>query len=241
MEMLVGILIKVLLFAFIAGMFTLVIAMSVRGRRQDARIRDEWAQIAQIAPERGWMYQPCVRGQIDQYGGMGPILYKGENQAAWHYTTGELRGRSFKYFEYRYKRSAADGDVNDFGDHRRLVIKSVFTVTAPGSGAYMEILRRSKLGAVADGRPGKRVGESEFDKEFKVLVKDEAFFRNVLSGGVVPFMLADPGAKESPLRFRDNELITWYTGTLSPQAVDEKLNYLCDVLDRIPAQAWTAV
>ncbi|MFI1732707.1 hypothetical protein ACH40E_26565 [Streptomyces acidicola] len=240
MELLVGILVKVLLFAVIAGMFTLVITTSVRGRRQDARIRNEWEQIAQIAPERGWTYHPCTRGQIDQYGGMGPILYKGENQAAWHYTTGEFRGRPFTYFEYRYKRSTVDGDVNDFGEHRRLVIKAVFIVTAPGSGSYMEILRRSKLGAVLDGRPGKRVGVPEFDKEFKVLAKDEAFFRNALSGGAVPFMLADSRAKKSPLRFRDNELITWYTGALSPQTVDEKLNYLCDVLDRIPAQAWTA-
>lgn len=240
MELLVGILVKVLFFAFIAGMFALVISVSMRARRKDARIRDEWAQMARIAPERGWTYEPSTRGKIDQYGGMGPILYKGENQAAWHYTTGQFRGRSFKYFEYRYKQSTADGDVNDFGEHKRLVIKSVFIVTAPGSGAYMEILRRSRLGAVLDGRPGKQVGVPEFDKEYKVLAKDEAFFRNVLSGDVVPFILADPRAQKSPLRFRENELITWYTGTLSPQTVDDKLNYLCDVLDRIPAQTWTA-
>ncbi|MDO0937020.1 hypothetical protein QQY66_36860 [Streptomyces sp. DG2A-72] len=239
MEPLAGILIKALLFAFIAGMFTLVISMFMRRRREDARIRNEWSQIAQIAPERGWTYDPCTRGQIDQYGGMGPILHKGENQAAWHYTTGEFRGRSFKYFEYRYKRSAVDGDVSDFGDHRRLVIKAVFIVTAPGSGSYMEILRRSKLGALADGRPGKPLGVPEFDKEFRVLAKDETFFRSALNGDIASFMLADPRAKRAPLRFRDDELITWYTGTLSPQTVDEKLNYLCDVLDRIPEQAWT--
>jgi hypothetical protein len=33
--------------------------------------------------------------------------------------------------------------------------------------------------------------------------------------------------------------VTWFTGTMSAPAADEKLNYLCDVLERIPAQAWT--
>ncbi|WP_372350705.1 hypothetical protein [Streptomyces sp. KL116D] len=55
-----------------------------------------------------------------------------------------------------------------------------------------------------------------------------------------PFSFRTTAPRKNPLRVRDDELFTWYTGTLSPQAVEERLNYLCDVLDRIPARTWAA-
>ena len=85
-----------------------------------------------------------------------------------------------------------------------------------------------------------RLGIPEFDDTFRVVTKDEDFARNVLSGSMTSFLLTDPRAGKSPLQLRDGELFTWYTGTLSPEHLEEKLNYLCDVLDQIPAQAWTA-
>ncbi|WP_330460194.1 hypothetical protein OIB37_27005 [Streptomyces sp. NBC_00820] len=80
-----------------------------------------------------------------------------------------------------------------------------------------------------------------FDEDFRVLTTDEDFVRDGLSGAVVPYLLENPHTKKSPLQIRDGEIFTWYTGTMSPQAVDEKLNYLCDALDRIPEEAWASV
>jgi hypothetical protein len=236
MELLVGILVKALFFTFIVGMFTFVIRMFVRGHKEDARIREEWKELAQIASERGWTYTARVRGQLDQYCGVGPMPGRGENLSAWHYTTGEFRGRSFKCFEHRYNSPMSGGAA---AERKRPIIESVFVVMAPGSGPSVEVLRPSKLDAALDRRPKMPLGVPEFDERFRVVADDETFVRNALSADVVSFLLAHPEAKKSPLQLRDNQLFTWYTGTLSPEAVDEKLKYLCDVLDRIPAQAWT--
>ncbi|MEV2217917.1 hypothetical protein AB0H86_41915 [Streptomyces sp. NPDC050997] len=237
MELLVGILVKGLLFAFIAGMFALVFVMSRRGRKQETQVRDEYAQLPRMAPERGWTYTPSAQGQIDQYCGVGPFPRSGENLRAFHYTTGEFRGRSFKFFEYRYNNPMSGGEV---AERKQLIVESVFVVTAPGSGPKVEIYQPGRLDGLMDRRSKMELGVPEFDQEFCIATRDEAAVRDVLSGDLVPFLLSDPRAKDSPISLRGDEMLTWYTGTLSPQAVDERLNYLSDVLERIPAQAWTA-
>ncbi|MFE0739310.1 hypothetical protein [Streptomyces sp. NPDC058855] len=219
MEQLVGILVKVLLFAFVAGMFTLVFVVSRRGRKQTEQVRDEYAQLRRLAPERGWTYTAHTQGRIDQYFGVGPFPRSGGNLSAFHYTTGEFRGRSFTYFEYRYNNPMSGGEV---ADRKQLIVESVFVVKAPGSGPKAEIYR------------------PEFDEKFSIATTDEAAVRDLLGGDLVPFLLSDPRAEDSPIALRGDDLFTWYTGTLSPQAVDERLNYLCDVLERIPTRAWTA-
>ncbi|MEU6147587.1 hypothetical protein ABZ848_45470 [Streptomyces sp. NPDC047081] len=236
MEQLVGILIKVLLFAFIAGMFTLVFVVARRGRMKAQQINDDYAQLARIAPERGWTYALCVRGQIDQYAGVGPFPGVCQNLRAWHYTTGEIRGHSFKFFEFRYNNPLS----SESGERKRPIIESVFILTTPGSAPSTEIYHPDMLDSVTDWRTKVQLGMPEFDSEFRIATKDEAFARAVLCGELVSLLLADPRAKASRIALRDNVAITWFTGTMSAQAADEKLNYLCDVLERIPAQAWTA-
>ncbi len=82
------------------------------------------------------------------------------------------------------------------------------------------------------------LGAPEFDENFRIVTDSEDFPHGILSDPLQAFLLSDPRAQKSPLRLRDDELFTWYTGTLSPQDVEERLDYLCDVLDRIPAQVW---
>ncbi|GAA2291189.1 hypothetical protein GCM10010234_35370 [Streptomyces hawaiiensis] len=237
MEQLIQILAKVLFFAVIAGVFALVIRTFVRSHREDKRIRQAWAELPRVAAERGWTYEQRARGQATQYCGIGPMPGSGSNLSAWHYITGEFRGRSFKCFEHRYN-SPISG--NQPGERKRPTIEAIFMVTAPGSGRPVEILRPSKTDVLLDRRSRMRLDIPEFDDTFRVIAQDEHFARSLLSGSMASFLLADPRARKYPLQLRDGELFTWYTGTLSPEALEEKLNYLCDVLDQIPAHAWTA-
>ncbi|MBV2353569.1 hypothetical protein KUM39_04215 [Streptomyces sp. J2-1] len=232
----VQVLLVVLLFAFVAGMFALVITVFARGRREDARIREDHSRLPLLARERGWTYQARVRGRIDQYCGAGPMPGRGSNLSAWHHTTGEFRGHPFTYFEYRYNSPMTGAD----GAERKPIIKTVFVVTAPGTAPSVEILRPSKLNALLDRRPSTTLGVPEFDQRFRVVTKDEDFVRTALSGAVVPYLLKYPEARKSPLQFRENELFTWYTGTLSPQAVEERLAFLCDVLQLVPERSWAS-
>jgi hypothetical protein len=235
MEQLIGILARVLVFAFVAGMFTLVFVMDRRRRRENKQIDHDYAQLARIAPERGWTYYYCAGGQLDQYSGVGPFPGVCRNMRAWHYTTGEIRGRSFKFFEYRY----IDPLSNDSSGPKHPTIESVFIITTPGSAPSMEIYHPDMLDSIADWRTKVELGVPEFDKEFRIATKDEAFARAVLHGELVSFLLTDPRTKASRIALRDDVAVTWFTGTMSAKAADEKLNYLCDVLERIPAQAWT--
>jgi hypothetical protein len=236
MEQLVGILVKVLLFAFIVGMFTFVIRMFMRSHKEDARIRKGWSELARVAAKRGWTYEQRARGKATQYCGVGTMPGSGSNLSAWHHITGEFRGRTFTCFEHRYH-DPVSGDLAV--DRKRPTIDAFFMVTAPGSGPSTEILRPSRLNALLDRRASMPLGIPEFDEAFRVVTKDEDFVRKVLSDSMVSFLLTDPRARMSPLQLRDDELFTWYTGTLSPQVLEEKLNYLCDVLEQIPAEAWT--
>lgn len=235
MEQLLGIVVKVLLIAFIVGMFTLVVRMFIKGSREDTWIREGWSDLGRVAAERGWTYQQRARGQATHYGGVGHIP-SGSNLSTWHRTAGEFRGRSFVCFEYRAVNVSADLDEGD----ARPIIHSYFMISTPGSGPATEILRPSKLDVLFDRRPSMRLGIPEFDEAFRVVTRDEAWARNLLGDSMVSFLLTDPRAKRFPLELREDELFTWYKGTLSPQALDEGLNYLCDVLDRIPAQSWTS-
>lgn len=237
MEQLVGVLLKVLLFAFVVGMFTLVIRVFIRGRKEDARIRRDWSELARVAAERGWTYEPRARDKATRYCGVGPMPGSGSNLSAWHHITGEFRGRDFVCFEHRYNDPMSG---NLAADRKRPTIEVVFMVSAPGSGAATEILRPSRVNALLDRRASMRLEISEFDENFRVVTENEAWVRGIMTDDMVSFLLTDPRAKESPLQLRDDELFTWYTGTLSPQALEERLNFLCDVLDRIPLRSWTA-
>ncbi|NEB75060.1 hypothetical protein G3I40_07410 [Streptomyces sp. SID14478] len=230
--------VKVLLFVFVAGMFTLVIRAFVRSNQADKRTRREWAELEQVAAERGWAHERRAAGRATEYCGVGPMPGSGSNLTAWHYITGEFRGRSFKCFEYRYSNPASGS--GQAGESKKLTIESMILVSAPGSAPYLNLRRPGKFDRVMGRGPRKLLGVPEFDDKFRFDTHDEDFARRVLSDDFRAFLLSDQRARNNPLRVRDDELFTWYTGTLSPQTLEERLDYLCDVLDRIPTQVWAS-
>ncbi|MEV5613220.1 hypothetical protein [Streptomyces sp. NPDC052225] len=238
MEQLVEVLVKIVFFAFIVGMFTLVIREFVRSSQSDKRIRRGWAELEHVAAERAWTYEKRAPGRATEYCGVGPMPGSGSNLTAWHYITGEFRGRSFKCFEYRYSNPLSGS--SGVGESRKLTFETVMLITAPGPGPFMQIGRPGKFDRMLGRGPRKLLGIPEFDKKFRLDTRDEAFARNVLDSGLMTFLLSDRRALKSPIRVREDELFTWYTGTLSPQTLDDGLNHLSDALDHIPAQAWTA-
>ncbi|WP_338701164.1 hypothetical protein V2W30_29265 [Streptomyces sp. Q6] len=239
MEQLVGILAKVFLFAFIIGMFTLVIRAFMRSSQEDKRMRRGWTELEQVAAERGWTHERRAAGRATEYCGVGPMPGSGSNLTAWHYTTGEFRGRSFKCFEYRYSNPLSGS--SQVGESRKLTIESVFLVSAPGTAPYLNLRRPGTFDRMMGRGPRKLLGVPEFDAKFRFDTHDEDFARSVLSDDFRAFLLSDQRARKNPLRVRDDELFTWYTGTLSPQALEDRLDYLCDVLDHMPEQAWVAL
>ncbi|MEU6659922.1 hypothetical protein [Streptomyces sp. NPDC046821] len=237
MEQVLQTLAMIAFFSFIVGMFTLVIRAFIRSSREQDRIRKGWADLPGFAAARGWTHERSVPGGATEYCGVGPMPGTGSNLTAWHYITGEFRGRSFKCFEYRYV-NPLSGDTQ--GGNRQYTHESVFLISAPGMGTpVMHMEPPTKIDRLMGLGPRMLLGVPDFDKKFRVDTRDEAFVRSVLTDDMRAFFLSDARAETHPLRLRDDELFTWYTGTLSPQEIEDRLNYLCDVMDRIPAQVWT--
>ncbi|MDQ1047187.1 hypothetical protein [Streptomyces sp. V4I2] len=232
------VLMPMLMILLVFGMFALVITMFVRNRRSVTRGLQGRAEAIRVAQERGWSYQANTYGLVDRLCGMAPLPKRGSNLHGRHYITGEFRGRAFCAFEY----TTGAGGVNDDPGNDQAVFWTVFAVTAPGPGPELVVRRPQALDGMTQRGRLVELGVPEFDETFRVITDDEAFARTALTGEVVPFLAAHPRAgKDAPVRLHNDELLTWYQGRLSPQGIDERLAYLCDVLDRIPPRVWSTV
>lgn len=227
------------LFVLVAAVFALVAWGFIHVRKRDGRSDQQQAELVQFVAGRGWSYNPVVRGGGDRYCGTAPFPLAGDNIDICDHITGEFRGRSFSCFEYRKRDGGTD-------TNRQWRFYTVCAVTMPTSVPRVSVNRPGPMERL-DARmfAGMRgagqvvqVGIPEFDKEFLTTADDESFAREVLAGQPAQFLLADPRAKDAPVQFHGNELITWYQGRLRPEKLDPQLNYLCDLLDRLPEQAW---
>jgi hypothetical protein len=61
----------------------------------------------------------------------------------------------------------------------------------------------------------------------------------VLHPGMMAWLLDDGRALRMPLTFGNHDLFTYATGSAPPEQVRAMLDYLCDVLDRVPRFVWT--
>lgn len=233
-----NVLMPVLMILVVAGIFAFVITMLVRTRSSQARGPQERAAAIRLALERGWSYQQATYGVIDRLCGMAPLPITGRNVQALHYISGEFRCRGLCCFEYR----TGTLEVNDGPGRSQPTFWTVFAVTAPGPGPELVVRQPKALDGMTQRGRVVQLGVPEFDEAFRVITDDEPFARNALANGLVPFLSTDPRArKDAPIRLHNDELLTWHRGRLSPQGIDERLNYPCDVLDRIPPQAWSTV
>ncbi|MGA4879290.1 hypothetical protein [Streptomyces lydicamycinicus] len=206
-------------------------------KKRDDRSPQQREELLQFIESRGWSHTASFPGGGDRYCGGPPLPMQGVNIPIWDYTVGEFRGRAFCCFEYNTRNTNSDGP-----DTWRY--NTVFAVTMPTSGPRMSVERprpfdklNARLGEFFGGGKVVELGVPEFDKAFRIIADDEAFARSVLNGYLAQFLTSDPRAKDQPLRFHGNELLTWHQGRLRPEHIDQKLNYLCDVLDHQPAQA----
>ncbi|MFG2889961.1 hypothetical protein [Streptomyces sp. NPDC048248] len=225
------------LFLFIAGFFGLFIWVARYVNKRDNQSPQQREELLQLAASRGWIHTAWVPGGGDRYCGGGPLPMKGTNIPVVDQIVGEFRGRAICCFEYHSRGMDADGPST-------VQHSTVFAVTSTTSVPRLVIKRpraldkvNARTDALFGGGKVIELGDPEFDEAFRLIANDEESARNVLTGPLAQFLTSDPRAKEEPLRFQGNDLITWHRGRLRAEQIEQKLNYLCDVLDRQPAQA----
>ncbi|UKY51094.1 hypothetical protein [Streptomyces inhibens] len=220
-----------------AAIFGLCIWAWRSGNKRDGRSSQQWEELIQFVEARGWSHTAWVPGAGDRYCGGDPLPMKGTNIPIRDHIVGEFRGRPISCFEYTSRDMNADGPDS-------VLYSAVFAVTMPTPVPRMVIKKPravDKVNARADALFGggkvMELGDPAFDEAFRLIANDEEFARSALTGSMAQFLTSDPRAKGQPLRFQENLLLTWHRGRLRAEEIEQKLNYLCDVLDRLPAQA----
>jgi hypothetical protein len=215
----------VLVFVAIVG---LVIWLFVRTARRNRATRDPAVgqDLARLAAAKGWRYRPRDDGFLRRFDGypFGP-----GNQTALDLVTGTRRGREFACFQSAPPRHAPSGEYPAEIRYVRVV-----AVSLPAPVPTVLVSR---------GRNTPRwtrrytVGDDAFDLAFAVGTEDEPFAGRLLTAPVRQWLLDNPPA--GSLRFGGSDLVGWHadTGGFDAGMVEPAVDRLCDLLDRIPANA----
>ncbi|KUL37258.1 hypothetical protein ADL22_22060 [Streptomyces sp. NRRL F-4489] len=227
-------LIEIGFFLFMVSFFGFV-GWTMWSSRKDGRNAEQLKELIRFAQQRGWAYADVARSKRGRYftGKVAERVFV-YDFGAYDFITGTFRGRTFRCFELRSRPASPDGPEST-------KITVTFELELPMAVPLTTIKRRRPLDTVGArffaNDKVVELGLPVFDKTFRVMTEDEDFARHALSGALAQFLATDPRAPSEPLLLSRNVLSTTYTGRLRVEQVDAKLNYLSDVLDRLPAQS----
>lgn len=221
----------VLVLLLVAVVFTGVITLAVASLRRARRLRTDQDALVPLAQRNGWHYQARNTGYADRFTG-GPLPRFSRNLRVSHLVTGTVRGRPFGCFQYRRRAVGSGGR----GARTTYETFRVFAVGTSTPRPTVQVARAGLGGRLLDrvGAGGVEVGDPEFDAAFRI-TGDATSARQALGPQLRRWLLDDPRAARWPLRFERDELVTWQPGPLTASSVESALEFLCDVLDRVPA------
>lgn len=192
------------------------------------------AAFTAFATERGWTYRERDDRLADRY--LGSPFGRGFGRHAKHVLTGTHRDHSFVAFEYVYKERRGSGKEQRTETIRHTVVGLDTPASRPTLEVSREGLGRKLLGLV--GVRDLQLESEEFNKSFHIRTEDDKFAYDVLHPRTMEWMLGDGRCHEQPFRFERADLLTWQEGSIDLNSLSSMLDYLCDVLDRVPGFVW---
>jgi hypothetical protein len=192
------------------------------------------AEFTAFAATIGWRYAERDDSLAARF--LGTPFGRGFGRTARHVLAGDHRGREAMAFEYSYKEREGSGK------NQRIVTytNTVAAVTTPAARPTLEVGRegigRRLLGLV--GIRDLQLESEEFNKAFHIRTEDDKFAYDILHPRTMEWMLAEERCRELPFRFERADLVTWRPGGIDLAEVGRLLDYLCDVLDRVPGFVW---
>ncbi|MGH8877169.1 MAG: hypothetical protein ACRD0P_07510 [Stackebrandtia sp.] len=193
--------------AAVGLMYIFIFGPQRRKRRREMAGASGWAQ------EHGWRHVPSDNSLVKRWRGE-PFKGKGGTEDLLY---GTHRGRSVLMFHYGY---------NDAGVvMNTLSYYTVVTVTLPAPRPWLQV------------KPRDSAASEEFGHVFEVSSDNQQFAATVLNAELANWMLSDSRAREYPLRFEGNELLSWIPGGVSGDEALAMADYLLDFADRLPEAA----
>jgi hypothetical protein len=192
------------------------------------------AAFTAYAARRGWRYTEKDRGLVDRFEGQ--PFGVGHGRTARHVLAGPHRDRQALAFEYLYKETTGSGDDRKTETYYFTVVALATPAPRPKLEVTREGLGRKLLGFV--GIRDLQLESEEFNKTFYIKTEDDKFAYDILHPRMMEWMLADHRPRTIPFRFERADLLVWRSGRVELSTVDELLEYVCDILDRVPSFVW---
>ncbi|GHC91272.1 hypothetical protein GCM10007079_38440 [Nocardiopsis terrae] len=204
-----------------------VITVAAHFRKERATELQAWAR------EHGWHYTEHHPSPLED--AVLPRAVQGPDTRARHVLTGRRGTHLTTMFEVT--RSTSPVSRRGSGQERQTY--RVVAVRTPGPGADLEIHRRDLARIVSlDGRGDPEEVGRAFSEAFRTVGTDDDFTRAVLGQDTVSWLLSDCRSRSLPVRFTGSHVLTWAAMHLDPDRALTAADYLIDLVDRIPAQAW---
>jgi hypothetical protein len=198
------------------------------------------AEFTAFAARRGWSYAQRDRSLVDRF--VGEPFGQGHSRDAEHVLRGEHRGRQLMAFEYSYKETQGSGQDRRTVTYTHTVVALSTPAQRPTLQVGREGFGRKLLGFV--GVRDLQLESEQFNETFHIKTSGgmpaEKFAYDVLHPRMMEWMLGDQRALSAPFRFERDDLLTWDRAKIELTKVQWMLDFLCDVLDRVPSFVWNS-
>jgi hypothetical protein len=184
------------------------------------------------AAERGWTYARRDR-TVPQCWESWPFG-TGRHRRAVHVLRGQVGDRDCIAFEYSFRHRVPGGPQ---GTAEAVSTWSVAAVALPTYLPRIAVSRRGPLGRVAAalGRQGLELESEDFNRRFSVRTDDPRLAFAVLHPQMMAALLDGPFFD---FRVECADALSCWPGRLRLEEVDQRLGFLRQVVDNVPAHVW---
>jgi hypothetical protein len=212
---------------FVAAIALAIVLWMVQRRAIEARSK----ALTALARSRGWQFIDEDDGYARRWEGR-PFARRGN---ARHIVRGGHRDRDFEVFEYSYTTTSSNGTTTTTTTNYFTVWTIALPAPVPEFSAGAEGVFGGKV-AETFGFERVNIDDDDFNATFKIKCDDQQFGQRVLHPDVVE-LLKSSGPWD--WRLTGRTMIAYQKGHLEASALTPRLDLMCDLLDRIPADAWS--
>lgn len=213
----------------VGGLIALVVVMAVVGQQNRKRRQLEFGR---LAANFGLQFIPADNSFGRRYSdGHSPFQSGGTVR---NILLGGYRGRPVCLFQYVYTTTSYNGTTTTSTSHPF----AVWIVGLPRPVPLFSVGHEGIFGGKVAAAMGFRrldIGDPSFDDVFKIKSDNEWFGRRVLHPAVID-LLRRTGPWD--WRFSGPNMISFQAGVFEPAAALPRLDLMCDLIDRVPADAW---
>lgn len=183
-----------------------------------------------VAQRHGWAYWERADWLDDRFRFLGTPFTGGHERAFRSVLAGGHRGRHVGVFEYSQR-----SDEELLPRHHTVAV-----VTLPAGVPTLDVRPEgtgSKLAGLV-GLGDLQLESDEFNQKFHIRCDIDRFAYDVLHPRMIEWLLAHARARTVPFRFVDGYLMAWDESTIDPWRVEWMVDYVCDIVERVPGFVW---